>query len=313
MPVDVAVQRRMVELVGQLAPVQGHTLSVLEGVKFMRSHRKLPRMPVLYEPSIVIVFQGRKRGYLGDDVFIYDPQHFLVLSVPLPFESETEEASEEVPLLAMGIRINLAVAAELLMALDEAGSYAQVAPRGICATPLDERLSDCVLRLLETLCSPVEAKILGPSILKEIYFRVLTSEQGGAIRAALVHQSQFGKIAKALRRIHAEFNGDLDVGLLAGEAGMSVPAFHANFKAVTQTSPIQYLKTTRLHKARLLMVQDGLTAAVAADRVGYESASQFSREFKRFFGRTPQEETRHMKALLVEMPAEPSARYVTAQ
>ncbi|MET1026559.1 MAG: AraC family transcriptional regulator, partial [Dongiaceae bacterium] len=254
----------------------------------------------------------RKTGYLGDEVFTYDARQYLVLAVPLPFEAETDASAEE-PLLGISMRVDLKVAAELLLALDEAGSYAQVPPKGICSTPLDGKLGEAVLRLLETLASPMEAALLGPSILREIYFRVLTGPQGGAIRAALAHQSQFGKIAKALRRIHAEYESDLDVAKLADEAGMSVPAFHANFKAVTQTSPIQYLKTTRLHKARLLMVQDGLSAALASDRVGYESASQFSREFKRFFGKTPQEETRSMKNMLVEMPAETASRYVTVQ
>jgi AraC-like DNA-binding protein len=142
---------------------------------------------------------------------------------------------------------------------------------------------------------------------------VLAGSQGGAIRAALAQHSQFSKIAKALRRIHADYDSDLDVTRLADEAGMSVPAFHANFKAVTATSPIQYVKTTRLHKARLLMVQDGVSAAVAASRVGYESASQFSREFKRFFGRTPVEETRQTKHLLDDAAPESNARYVTVQ
>lgn len=306
------VQARMVALLDKLAPQEGHTLAPIDGVKFMRATRSLPRMPVLYEPCIVVIAQGRKRGYLGDEVFPYDAQQFLVLAVPLPFEAETEASPEE-PLLGISMRIDLKVAAELLLALDEAGSYAQQMPKGICATPLDAKLGDAVVRLLDACTSPLDAKLLAPSILREIYFRVLASEQGGAIRAALTHQSQFGKIAKALRRIHADYNGALDVAKLAEEAGMSVPAFHANFKSVTQTSPIQYLKTTRLHKARLLMVQDGVTAAVASDRVGYESPSQFSREFKRFFGRTPQEETRFMKNLLVEFPAEQSSRYVTVQ
>jgi AraC-like DNA-binding protein len=305
-------QQQMVALLDRLAPAAGYTLSAIDGVKFMRAIRPSARQPVLYEPSIVVICQGRKRGYLGDEVYVYDAQHFLVLSVPLPFEAETVEASPEAPLLGISIRVNLADAAELLMALDETGGYAETAPQGICATPLDDKLGDAVLRLLDVLTKPIEARLLGPSILHEIFFRVLTGEQGGAIRAALTHQSQFGKIAKALRRIHADYGGDIDVGSLAEEAGMSVPAFHANFKAVTRTSPIQYLKATRLHKARLLMVQDGASAAVASSRVGYESASQFSREFKRFFGRTPQEEASHMKAAVVAMPAE-SGRYVTVQ
>jgi AraC-like DNA-binding protein len=308
-----SLKQKMADLVKVLAPNEGYSPTALDGVRLMRSDRSMPRRPVLYEPSICIVCQGRKRGYLGDEVFIYDAQQYLVLSVPLPFEGETEASPEE-PFLAVGIRIDLAVAAELLLGLDEAGGTAAPAPVGIVATPLDDQLADAVLRLLNALTTPVEARLIGPSIVREIYFRVLTGEQGGAIRAALTHQSQFGKIAKALRRIHAEYNGDLDVGGLAQECGMSVPAFHVHFKAVTQTSPIQYVKATRLHRARLLMVQSGTSAALAAAQVGYESASQFSREFKRFFGRTPQEEAASMKSAMAAAPVVPSLpRYVTAQ
>ncbi|MBL8710068.1 MAG: AraC family transcriptional regulator [Rhodospirillaceae bacterium] len=291
---------RMIDLLMRLAPQPGLTDASLDGVKFMRANHAVPRSPVLYEPSICIIVQGRKRGYLGDETFVYDPQHFLVLSVPLPFEVETEASPEE-PLLGVAIRVDLAVAAELIMALDQIGDYARDMPKGICSTPMDARLCDAVLRLLETLGGPpVELKLLGPAILREICYRVLTGVQGGAIRAALAHHSQFGKVAKALRRIHTDFAGALDVPQLASDAGMSPAAFHAHFKAVTQTSPIQYLKTTRLHRARLLMVQDGINAAVAATRVGYESPSQFSREFKRLFGRSPVEEARFMKSLLTE-------------
>jgi AraC-like DNA-binding protein len=306
------MRTRMVELMNVLAPTEGLTYPALDGVKLMRASRPIARSPVLYEPCIVIVCQGRKTGFLGEASFVYDAQQFLVLAVPLPFESETIASPEE-PLLALGIRLNLAVIAELLLALDEIGGYAETATKGFAATPMDAPLAQTVLRLLQALTAPVEAQLLGPSILREIFFRVLTGPQGGTIRAALAHQSQFGKIAKALRRIHADYHGDLDVAKLADEAGMSIPAFHANFKAVTATSPIQYVKTTRLHKARLLMVQDGITAAVACTRVGYESASQFSREFKRFFGRTPLEEARQMKTQLGAMPSDGNTRYVSVQ
>lgn len=305
-------QARMVALLEKLAPFEGYTLSALDGVKFMRANASIPRIPVLYEPCIVIVCQGRKRGYLAGEHYVYDANHYLVLSVPLPFESETEASAQE-PMLAVSVRIDLPVAAELVLALDPARKDTPATPLGMVSTPLSDGMGDALLRLLHALTVPGDTAILGPAIVRELLYRVLTGPQGGAVRAALTQQSHFGKIGKALRRIHAHYDSDIDVGSLASEAGMSLAAFHANFKAVTHTTPIQYLKTTRLHKARLLMVQDGVTAAAASNLVGYESSSQFSREFKRFFGRTPVQETALMKNALMQMPAERASAYVTVQ
>lgn len=365
-PAEDPRQQRMIALLSALAPCEGYTQSALDSVRLMRANGPVGRTPVLYEPSIVIVCQGRKRGFFGDKVYVYDAQHYLVLSVPLPFSTETEASVEE-PMLGVALRIDLAMLADLLLTLDHAdagdedttkgraarrhaarGEAAQVkapqdkaaqaeaaqadaarspatpvdvaqgvttaddAPVSMVATPLDARLSDTVLRLLEALQSPVETQVLGPAIVREIAFLVLLGEQGGALRAALTSQGQFGKVARALRRIHTDFADALDVGRLANEAGMSGPAFHAHFKAVTHTSPIQYLKSTRLHQARLLMIRQGLTAAAASAQVGYESPSQFSREFKRFFGRSPGEETVYMKHLFSLTPATTSQAYVTA-
>ncbi len=308
-------QQRMLELFDVLAPNAGMTRTNLEGVNLFRANKPMPRMPVMYEPSIVIVCQGRKRGYLGDHVFQYDAQQYLVLSVPLPFECETEASAQE-PFLGISVRVDLTMVAELLMALNETEGVPRHEPSGIYSTPLDPALSNAVQRLMDALASPLDARILAPAIVREICYRVLTGEQGGAIRAALTHQNHFGRIAKALRRIHAEYHGTLDVDTLAAEAGMSLAVFHAQFKAVTATSPMQYVKTTRLHHARLLMVQDGLNAGAAAARVGYESASQFSREFKRLFGLTPVDEVKRMRAAHDAPPPprvqKPVPRYVTA-
>ena len=301
----------MVDLLDRLAPQAGYTVSALDPVRFLRANAPIARAPVMYEPSIVVVCQGTKRGFLGDTIYTYDAQQFLVLSVPLPFESETVASLQE-PMLAVAIRIDLTVAAELALALDASERSTATAPVGICSAPVDPKLGDAVLRLLQALAVPLEARVLGAGIVREIYFRVLTGEQGPALRAALTHQSHFGKISKALRRIHAGYSEALSVKSLACEAGVSVAAFHARFKDVTQTSPIQYIKTTRLHKARLLMVQDGASAQTAAARVGYESSSQFSREFKRFFGRTPTEEAAQMKDVLALVP-QSAERYVTVQ
>ncbi|ABX16784.1 AraC family transcriptional regulator [Burkholderia multivorans] len=267
------VRRRMIELHTRLAPDEGDTPAAIDGVRFIRVSRPAPRLPVLYEPSIVVVCQGRKLGYLGERSFVYDAQQYLAIS----------------------IRVDLAVIAELAILLDETLGAAVSEPHGVYSTPLDAPLADAVLRLLETLASPHDTRVLGPSIMREIAYRVLTGAQGDAIRAALVQQHHFGRIAKALRRIHADLQADLDVETLAREAGMSLAVFHAQFKHVTATSPMQYVKTARLHQARLMMVQNGLGAGAAAARVGYASASQFSREFKRLFGRSPGDEVRAMR------------------
>lgn len=303
-------QQSMIDLLLKLAPNEGYTLSILDGVKLMRANRYIPRMPVLYEPCIVVVLQGKKLGYLGNQIFQYDPQQFLVLSLPLPFESETIGTPEE-PMLAVSIRINLAVVAELVLSLDSNNLQSELPQLGMVSTAMDDKLSDAVIRLLEVLAAPQECEVLGASIMREIYYRVLTGKQGAAIRETLMHQSHFSKIGKALKRIHADFASGLDVAILAKEANMSVAAFHSNFKALTATSPMQYLKTARLHKARLHMMQDGMSASTASRKVGYVSISQFSREFKRFFGRTPMNEVAEMKHSLIEMPSENSAKYVT--
>jgi AraC-like DNA-binding protein len=171
-------------------------------------------------------------------------------------------------------------------------------PRGIFATPLHDDLCNAALRLLESLRTPAEARILGPQIVREITYRVLRGPQGDALRAVAARHTHFGQISKALHRMHADYSDSLDVETLARESGMSVSTFHHNFKSVTSSSPLQYLKAIRLHKARLLMVNEGLGAGVAAGRVGYESPSQFSREFKRFFGSSPADEAARIRLSL---------------
>ncbi|CAM3887922.1 AraC family transcriptional regulator [Kerstersia gyiorum] len=297
---DLSRQTEMAELIRQLAPQEGHTRSLLDGVRLMRSDRPLGRTPVLYEPSIVIVCQGHKRGYLANRVYDYDPQHYLVLSVPLPFSTETDASPDE-PLLAVSVRLDMTAVADLVIEVDQQASATSTAPAGIVSTPLDAALADTTVRLLRALRSPLEARVLGPAVVRELCFRVLLGEQGGAIRAALASHGNFGRIARVLRRIHTDYAQPLDVAVLAREAGLSVPAFHAHFKAVAATSPIQYIKSVRLHQARLMMIRDHVTAAGAAVRVGYESPSQFNREFKRLFGRSPGEEAREMRSAFALM------------
>lgn len=303
---------KTITLLSALTPNEGFTLTGLDGVKLMRWNRSIQRSPVLYEPSIVFVCQGRKIGYLGGEVYQYNPQQFLILSVPLPFESETIASPEE-PLLAISIRINLSMVSELLLSIEHDAPMEINGRSGITSTPLDAQLSNAVVRLLECLQSKTDATVLGHAIIREIHYRILQSSQASAILAAHSTHNNVGKISKALRLIHAEYAMELNVDKLAAESAMSVPSFHAAFRDVTATSPIQYLKKTRLHKARLLMVQDGVSATSAASKVGYESASQFSREFKRMFGKSPMEEVSAVRSALITTPSDAAARYVTVQ
>lgn len=298
-------QAEMAALLGRLAPHEGHTYSLLDGVSFMRADRPLPRVPVLYEPSIVIVCQGSKRGYIGERVVRYDAQHYLVLSVPLPFSTDTD-ASPDAPLLAVSIQLDLVAVANLVVELgeeDDPEGPAGAFPEGIISTPLDAQIADATLRLLQALASPLDARVLGLGIVRELCFRILQGEQGKAIRLALATRGHFSRISRALRRIHGDYARQLDVATLAAEAGQSVPAFHVHFRTVAGTSPIQYVKAVRLHQARLMMIRDDLTAAAAAARVGYESPSQFNREFKRYFGRTPRAEASEMRSAFALRPA----------
>lgn len=326
-------RQHMVSLLKALAPDEGYNLTALADVRFLRSNRPLSRTPVLYDPGIIVVCQGRKRGYLGEQVYIYDAQHYLAVSVPVPFTMETD-ASEAEPLLAIYFRLDFTVASDLTLALagheadiggvaptqplatmptlSPAATRSAMAPESMMSSPLDAALAASLLRFLEAMSKPMEAALLGPSLVREIYYRVLTGEQGASMRAALAMQGHFGKITKAIRKIHLCYREALDVEQLAAEASMSVPSFHTHFKTVTKTSPVQYLKSTRLHQARLLMVRNGVTAAIACSQVGYESASQFSREFKRLFGRSPVQEAERMKRSFALPAAAPGSIYISS-
>lgn len=305
-------RKRTIALLRSLAPDEGYNLTTLPSVRILRSDRPLARTPVLYDPGIVIVCQGRKRGYFGERLYLYDEDHYLAVSVPVPFSMETD-ASAERPLLALYLHLDFTLAAELAVEIDRTGVAAPVqAPQSMMSTPMDDAMQGSVLRFLEALHRPLDAAVLGPGLLRELYFRVLTGAQGSAMREALAMRGQFGRIGKSLRMIHAGYAQTLDVTQLAEEAGMSVPSFHSHFKTITQVSPMQYVKSTRLHQARLLMVREELTAEAACMAVGYASASQFNREFKRLFGLTPAAETRRMRESFALPAAFDGAEYVSS-
>lgn len=293
-----ARRRRMVSHLSKLATGEWFSPSRLPNVKFMRSTRHVPSMPVQYDPSICVIVQGRKRGRLGQRSFVYDGNNYLVLSVPLPFECETWGTPEE-PMYGISIGITAATVAELMMEIERPKPLAAGPTRAVQASALDPVMAEATLRLIEALGHPDDARVLGPQIVREITYRALMGPQGQTLQALASPGSHFGQISRSLHRIHAEFNRPLEIPVLAREAGMSPSTFHSHFKAITASPPLQYIKSVRLHKARVLMVHEEMSAGQAAAAVGYESASQFSREFKRFFGGTPTAVGAQLRATLL--------------
>lgn len=290
-------RKRVVELLGELTSKDGLHPSPMPGVHLGRESTSSLRTPVVYRPSIVVVGQGKKRGYVGDQILHYDPYNYLVLSVPMPFECEYDCSPDE-PLLTVSIDVDPTMVGEVLLEMDEAPAVNATVPRAIYSTALDARIGGAVVKLLECLKSPRDSKVLGPMIIREIVYLVLTGEQGDVLRALTARNEHYHQIARTLRHIHVDPAQDFDAESLARKAGMSVSAFHRTFKQMTATSPIQYIKRIRLDSARRLMVHEGYNVSSAAGAVGYESVSQFSREFKRLFGASPAEEAGRMRERL---------------
>jgi AraC-like DNA-binding protein len=288
------IRKRLASLLDEVAVSEGLQRTPVEGVAVARVSKPSPRAPVVYRPMVLIVGQGRKRAYLGDEVYTYDAFNYLVSSVPLPAECETHASPEE-PLLLVTIDIEPTTLGEVLLEMDEFAPAAVVTPRGIATTPMTEELGGAVIRLLECLRSPLDSRVLGRQTVREILYRVLRGEQGGALRALASRDDHFARIARVLKHIHAEYARPLGVEELARKAGMSVAAFHHHFKLVTASSPLQYLKRIRLDQARRLMAHSGHNAGAAARAVGYESPSQFSREYRRMFGAPPRQDVAALK------------------
>ncbi|MBB6144417.1 AraC-like DNA-binding protein [Silvibacterium bohemicum] len=291
-------RQRMKILITELTHGQGLSPTILEGVKLARADKDLPRHPVLYEPSIYILASGRKVGFVADRTFVYDPNHYLVLTVPLPFDVESE-LEQDAPLLGISVRLDMAVVVELASKMGLRPSVGEIDHNSsVHPSPLTALMCDAAVRLLRTLRSPSDAAILGPGIVREIVFHALSGPHGHALVAMANKGGGASKIQAALEWIHREYAEPLNAPKMAEAMGMSVSSFHHSFKEITGSSPLQYLKAVRLHKARLHIKYDGLGAAVAAAKVGYESPSQFSRDFKRFFGHPPTRESVRREALI---------------
>jgi AraC-like DNA-binding protein len=251
---------------------------------------------LVYEPSLCIVAQGAKEVLLADEVYRLDPAQSLLVSVDLPVTARVVEASPGRPYLAVRIALDPAVVGELL-ADGMTGPPSGPPARGLAVTPVDPLLLDTVTRLVDLLDSPRDVGPLAPLVLREITYRVLAGPQGLRLRQIASAGAPAQRIARAIRWLKDHFADPLRIESLARRVGMSPSAFHLHFKGLTALSPLQYQKRLRLQEARRLMLGEGLDAAEAAFRVGYESPSQFSREYRRTFGAPPR---RDVAALKVE-------------
>ena len=272
--------------------------SRLKGVLLFKETQHIRRRPMVYDPGLCIVAQGHKIGYLGGRKFRYDANNYLVTSVTMPFECESFANPKE-PLRGLYIYIDMTQLHDLIgrmglqAPLSNCGEKAL--PSGIGPAVMDEDMLDATTRLVKCLRSEAESQILGPGLVREIMYRALCGTQAPVLYSLAMHSGAFSQVAHALKVMQSDYSAKLDVEQLASSARMSASAFHRAFKEITSDSPMQYLKKVRLTKARDLMVQENMKAYIAADKVGYESSSQFSREFKRYFGQSPAEMIRELR------------------
>src|SRR5579863_5464051 len=288
-------QQELAARVARLTPFDGSHQSALPSLALHRGSVPTACMPVVFQPCLAIVVQGRKRAVLNGEVFQYDALNYLVVSVTLAGMGQLLDATPEHPYLSLRLNLDLDEIARLVLELGDRGPSPATADRGLFVARLDEPLLDAVLRMVKLLDTPDDIDVLAPVVQREIYYRILRGELGA--RLANLAQSETGshRIVRAIEWLKQHYAAPLRIEELAGTVHMSPSALHHRFKAVTAMSPLQYQKHLRLHEARRLMFADGVDCATAGHRVGYESPSQFSREYRRLFGAPPRAEIERLR------------------
>ena len=276
----------LAERIARAIPEDGG-VEPLQGLHLFRSSTPTEPLHGVSRPSLCVIAQGSKEVLLGDSRYRYDPAHYLLATVELPVVGQVLAASAERPYLSLLLELDPALVGSVMVEAGHLPSASRGAARAIDVSPLDAKLLDTVVRLMRLLDSPGEVRVLRPLIMREIVYRLLMGDQGDRLRHVALLGGQTDRIAEAVARLRREFNQPLRIDSLARELGMSVSGFHHHFKAVTAMSPLQFQKQLRLQEARRIMIGENLDAASAGYRVGYDDASQFSREYKRLFGQPP--------------------------
>lgn len=251
-------------------------------------------LPAVYDASLCLIAQGAKRVTLGDRSLIYDAAHYLLVSVDLPLVGHVTQAARDAPYLCAKIDIDQAALADLILAEGGRAPKADLPALGVHRS--DDDLIDAACRLIRLLDRPDSIPALAPLIEREILYRLLTGPHGPALRYMAVADSHLGQVSRAIATIRKGFDRQLRVGDIAAAAGMSASSLHEHFKAVTRMTPLEYQKQLRLQEARRLMLSGGTTAGSAGFAVGYESASQFNREYARLFGAPPRRDIERLQS-----------------
>jgi len=263
-----------------------HTTAV-PGLALFRRQQQTEPISGMYEPSICLVAQGAKRVLLGEDTYVYDPHHYLITSIHLPTVVQIIEASPEKPYLGLRLKLDLREVSQLMVDSNLPQPRVQQWSRGMAIGEVTLPLVTAFQRLIDLLAAPQDIPILAPVIQREIIYRLLVGDQGERLRQIASAGSQSHQIARAIDWLKGNFTRQLSIDDLAAQANMSSSTFHHHFRSMTALSPLQFQKQLRLQEARRLMLAERMDAANAAFQVGYESPSQFSREYNRMFGAPP--------------------------
>jgi AraC-like DNA-binding protein len=274
----------------------------IDGLTLYRLTEPAPATSHLYEPSLSMIVQGSKRVTLGEKVYQYRGGEFLLTAVDLPTVTQVVEASDEEPYVSILMKLDLAAAKQIIGEVDLAGEPS-VPGFGMQVGAATPALFDALGRLLDLLDEPGGIPVLGALIQREFLYRVLTGPAGARLREIVRVGTQGNRVARAVGWLRDNYRDAMRVDDLARLAGMGVSTLHHHFRALTAMSPVQYQKHLRLHEARRLMLVDEVDAGSASLQVGYESATQFSREYRRMFGSPP---ARDMKRLRVACPGQPA-------